>query len=125
MRETVLDNSAAVYFWQQPGLDQTLEYFAPELIDLEFVNALRGLALRGLADGEAIAEDIATWSNNEVVRCSSTSHLNRIWELRNNITPHDASYVALAEELGIPLITADRRLAAAAAQYCEIVLVGQ
>jgi len=124
MREAVLDNSAAIYFWQQSSFDETVEFFAPELIDLEFVNALRGLVLRQLATAEAIAEDISAWSRNAVVRCSSTTHLNRIWELRNNITPYDASYVALAEELSIPLLTGDRRLAAAATQYCEVVLVG-
>lgn len=38
---------------------------------------------------------------------------DRIWQLRHNITAYDASYVALAEHLGMPLITAERRLAAA------------
>ena len=35
----------------------------------------------------------------------------RIWELRHNITPYDAAYVALAEVLEAPLFTRDRKLA--------------
>jgi predicted nucleic acid-binding protein len=37
-----------------------------------------------------------------------------IWELRDNLMTHDAVYVALAEALDAPLLTRDRRLAAAA-----------
>ena len=37
----------------------------------------------------------------------------RVWELRNNLTPYDASYVALAELLDVPIITSDARMARA------------
>lgn len=33
-----------------------------------------------------------------------------VWELRRNLTSYDAWYVALAEELDVPLLTLDRRL---------------
>ena len=36
--------------------------------------------------------------------------LQRIWELRNNLTAYDASYVALAETLGATLLTTDAAL---------------
>jgi predicted nucleic acid-binding protein len=32
--------------------------------------------------------------------------LPRIWDLRNNLTAHDAAYVVLAETLDAPLLTA-------------------
>jgi len=38
--------------------------------------------------------------------------LDRMWELRDNLTAYDASFVALAEVLGAPLVTTDARLAA-------------
>ena len=37
--------------------------------------------------------------------------LARIWSWRANLTTYDAAYVALAEVLGAPLLTADERLA--------------
>ena len=37
----------------------------------------------------------------------------RIWQLRGNLTPYDAAYVALGEQLAAPVLTCDRRLAAA------------
>jgi predicted nucleic acid-binding protein len=49
--------------------------------------------------------------------------LPRIWDLRNNLTAYDAAYVALAEALDAPLLTRDRRLAAAAGHRAQIELV--
>jgi predicted nucleic acid-binding protein len=48
--------------------------------------------------------------------------LPRIWELRNNLTAYDAAYVALAEALDAPLLTRDKRLAAAAGHHAQIEL---
>ena len=36
--------------------------------------------------------------------------LDRIWQLRDNLSAYDAVYVALTEALGAVLITGDRRL---------------
>ena len=44
----------------------------------------------------------------------------RAFELRANLTAYDAAYVALAEGLGCPLVTADARLARAPNVRCEI-----
>jgi predicted nucleic acid-binding protein len=49
--------------------------------------------------------------------------LSRIWDLRNNLTAYDAAYVALAEALDAPLLTRDRRLAAAAGHRAQVELV--
>ena len=49
--------------------------------------------------------------------------LGRMWQLRNNLTACDAACVALAEALGIPLLTRDRRLAAATGHGAKVEVV--
>ena len=47
----------------------------------------------------------------------------RAWELRTNFTAADAFFVALAEHLGEPLATKDRRLGTAASTYTNIQVI--
>ena len=49
--------------------------------------------------------------------------LDRVWELRDNLSASDASYVALAERLDCPLLTADARLSRAPGVRCTITVV--
>ena len=49
--------------------------------------------------------------------------LRRVWELRSNVTAYDGCYVALAEAAGLPLLTADRRLANAPDLRCPVELL--
>jgi predicted nucleic acid-binding protein len=46
----------------------------------------------------------------------------RAWELRTNLSAYDALYVALAEQLDAPLVTADARLARAPGLRCVVEL---
>ena len=46
------------------------------------------------------------------------------WDLRDDLDPHDAFYVALARRLGCPLITADRRIATAPGLGVPVVVAG-
>jgi predicted nucleic acid-binding protein len=47
----------------------------------------------------------------------------RAWELRLNLSAYDALYVALAEQLQVPLLTADARLARAPGLRCCVELI--
>lgn len=49
--------------------------------------------------------------------------LPRCWTLRENLTIYDASYVALAEQFGVVLVTADARLSRAPGLRCEVQVV--
>lgn len=94
----------------------------PGVFLAEVISALRTMVLAGdLAPGPARvaaiqAGDVRTQEH------SFTPFLHRIWELRNNLTPYDAWYVAVAEALEEPLVTADGRLAHSPGLRCEVVL---
>ncbi|MGH8827318.1 MAG: type II toxin-antitoxin system VapC family toxin [Jiangellaceae bacterium] len=44
------------------------------------------------------------------------------WRLHNTLTFYDAAYVALAELLGAPLVTLDRKLARAPSSTCQFIV---
>lgn len=93
---------------------------APHLLDVEMLHALRSLVLRGAVlpgRSEEIREDFASlrWS-----RYSHEAFLDRIWDLKENLTAYDAAYVALAEVLSAPLVTTDARLARASGIRAEV-----
>jgi predicted nucleic acid-binding protein len=96
---------------------------APHLLDLEVTQALRGHEARRRADPARCREALDDLSRISLFRHPHNMLLARIWELRNNITAYDAAYVALAEFLGAPLLTRDRRLANAAGHRARIDLV--
>lgn len=58
-----------------------------------------------------------------IVRYPALPLMMRAYELRSNLTPYDAAYVGLAEILGCPLLTGDKRLASAPGTRCEIRLI--
>lgn len=43
----------------------------------------------------------------------------RVWALRHSVTSYDAWYVAVAEALGLPLATLDKRLSRAGGPRCD------
>ncbi len=95
---------------------------APHLIDLEVLSVLRSLEARGLAAAiasRAISELLAV----ALTRYAHDQFAPRIWQLRSNLTPYDACYVALAEALNAPLITCDARLAGAPGNRATIELL--
>jgi predicted nucleic acid-binding protein len=74
-------------------------------------------------DPDAGRDALSRWSRLEVHRYPAGGLLARIWALRDGVSAYDAAYVALAEALGCPLLTADSRLAAAPALRCEVQVV--
>lgn len=101
------------------------EFYAPELIDLEFASVLRRLVRRGELVADIANGYVADWMTNSLTRCGHTPLLPRIWQMRDELTIYDASFVALAETLRVPLVTSDRKLARTAGRYCEVILIGR
>jgi predicted nucleic acid-binding protein len=85
---------------------------APELVDLETLNALRGLARRGAITDRRAMEAVSDLARLRLIRYPHAPLRERVWELRTALTAYDASYLALAEAVdGSLLMTADRGLA--------------
>lgn len=97
---------------------------APEIIDLEVVSALRRLSAAERLDVDratAAVEDLVAFP---LRRVANRPLLHRCWELRGNLTPYDAAYVALAERLDATLLTADRRVTDAPGTRCRFEILG-
>ena len=96
---------------------------APELIDAELLSVLRRLVLADkLQEGHAL-QALATSQRLGLRRHPSRCLWPRVWELRTNLSAYDALYVALAERLHAPLLTADARLARAPGLRCPVELL--
>lgn len=93
---------------------------APHLIDLEVLSAWRRLLATGALDEQRADLARADLADLRVIRVPLPILLTRCWELRNNLTVYDAAYVASAELLDVPLLTADVRLAGAPGPRCPI-----
>jgi predicted nucleic acid-binding protein len=86
---------------------------APDLIDPETLNALRRLALNSTVTDRRASEAASDLAWVRLIRYPHAPMRQRVWELRDNLSAYDATYVALAEALDDPvLITSDRGLAA-------------
>ena len=93
---------------------------APELIDLEVVSVLRRQFSVGKLDRRRARLALDDLLDLPVQRAPHRAMLRRCWELRDNLSVYDAAYVALAEILDTPLITADARLAKAPGIKCAV-----
>lgn len=96
---------------------------APHLVDAELGQGLRGLVLRGLLDNDAAARSMIDAQHLVVDRFPHPPLSSRAWELRENVSFYDGLYVALAELVDLPLVTADAKLANAHGPRCDIQLV--
>lgn len=104
--------------WARAELDRE-DLAAPHLLPVETANTLRRGILRG-----RLSPDSAALAHHDLIRLAVSlfpyePHARRIWELRDNVTPYDAWYVALAESLDAPLITLDQRMARSPGLRCE------
>lgn len=86
------------------------EVAAPHLLDIEVLSVLRGLVLGHKLTLERADEARADHFDLEILRHDAAPLAARIWELRDQHTSYDATYLALAEAFDAPLHTCDRKL---------------
>lgn len=97
---------------------------APHLIDVEVLSAWRRLAAAGNLDERRAAFARADLRAMPIDRVRHGPLLERCWELRASLTAYDAAYVALAELIDAPLLTADAKLAAGPGVTCVVEVLG-
>lgn len=119
----VLDASAVIEWLLNTNAGMRVEHrvaakgglcHAPALLDLEVANALRRLERDKAIDRLRAEEVIDDLLNLPLIRHAPDPFLRRIWSLHDNFTPYAAAYLVLAEALGCPVLTFDKKFLPAA-----------
>lgn len=124
----VLDASALVAFLlgnrSEPALDRAMsienDLHVPAICDVEVASALARGVRRGTLDHADAQTALVDYVSLPLGRHLHTRSIARIYELRDNFTAADASYVALAEALTADLVTLDDALAQAVRRHTSI-----
>lgn len=99
----------------------TEELATPHLLDSEVTNALRRLVLRGGMTPTQGTAAMDGFQRLAFTRYPAVGLRRRMWELRDNLSAYDSTYVALAEAYrASELLTTDARLANAPGTTCTI-----
>jgi predicted nucleic acid-binding protein len=123
----VVDASAAVSALLNDGparrtlLGQQLH--VPHLIDTEVASSLRRQIAVGNIDSNAGWTALDTFRRLGMIRYPASGLLERIWQLRDNVSAYDAVYVALAEDLNCALLTSDAKFGRTPGIRCPVTLV--
>lgn len=128
---TVLDSSVVVDYLLGSGaaaqvqqvFSEESEAAAPDVLVFEVLAVLRRDVQRGdltAARARGAVEDLG---DLPLLLYPALTLRERAWELRENLTIGDGLFAALAEQLGEPLLTKDRRLAAGARRQAGIEVV--
>ncbi|MFG2696655.1 type II toxin-antitoxin system VapC family toxin [Kitasatospora sp. NPDC048407] len=129
----VIDCSALVVVLTAHGPDGELvrgrvasaaEVYAPTLLDYEIQSALLGMQRGGKLTERETERAVAAYRMLPLVKRETLPFWDRVRKLHANLSAYDSQYVALAEALGVPLITCDARIGRSGAAKCEIEVYG-
>ncbi|MFD7577843.1 type II toxin-antitoxin system VapC family toxin [Kitasatospora sp. NPDC059817] len=125
----VIDCSALVLVLTAHGPDGELvrgrvaaagDVYAPTLLDYEIQSALLGMQRGGKLTEREVERAVAAYRMLPIAKRETLAFWDRVKKLHANLSAYDAQYVALAEALGVPLITSDARIMRSGAAKCDI-----
>jgi predicted nucleic acid-binding protein len=108
---------------EERALRPSSSVHAPALIDVEVAQVLRRYVLSGQVPEHWARSALDVALAFPMTRYWHQPLLKRVWELKENVTAYDATYVALAEGLNAPLLTCDARLSRIAGSTAAIELI--
>ena len=105
--------------WARRLVRPRSQLLAPQHCLVEAANTLRKQLRRGDLTREEADAAHRSAVGTRLTLLEYSPFALRIWELRENVAPSDAWYVAIAEAFQAPLATLDLRLARAPGTRCE------
>jgi predicted nucleic acid-binding protein len=99
------------------------DLFAPDLLVPEVMRQLRRFVASGHLDRLVGDQQIAALRDLPIEYLHIWPYTRQMWGWRHNVSAYDACYVALAHDLQCPLLTSDRRLAAAAQGIVPVIVI--
>lgn len=97
------------------------DFAAPELLHFEVSNTMRKLCQLQELSARLAEQALRDLELMRITMIPFTDIGQRMWELRNNLSAYDASYVAVAELLEVELLTFDGRIRRAPGPRCNFV----
>jgi predicted nucleic acid-binding protein len=131
MTPVVADASALIeYLLQTPkaaDVGVTIEHVevalhVPALCDVEVAAGMRRAWLLRRLREDRMRDAIVDYLDLPLTRHGHLALLARVLQLRANFSAYDATYVALAEALNAPLLTADDALARAVRSHTSLTI---
>lgn len=101
----------------------THEVYVPELADVEVLSVVRRQVLARSLSATRGAEALQDYAELTLERFAHLPLLPRAWQLCETVGAYDGQYVALAELLDVPLVTADGPLSRASGLRCRVDLL--
>ncbi|WP_127127034.1 type II toxin-antitoxin system VapC family toxin [Georgenia sp. SYP-B2076] len=93
---------------------------APTVLPFEAANIIRRHELAGLITADQAAQAHSDLLDLAIEQWPYELLAPRAWQLRQNLTAYDASYVALAELLSTAIVTLDSRISRVPGLRCTV-----